>query len=572
MKSDFTDHLNRRKVALASKAILSAPGTYSNAFLKSLIEHLPITIFVKDAKDLRYVIFNKAAEEMVGASEDQLIGTTDYDFFDREQAEYFVAQDRYVLATNQPIEVSEEAIRTRGQGVRYVHTRKIPLPGPDGKPAYLIGISMDITDRKKTEEERIRLARHQEMVSAQEASLRKTTLLAEASYVLSGFDYRTSLERMATLLVPEICDGCNLSLEYEGGFKTMVLRHRDPEKNKLFQRLKDCPQSEAVSRVMQTGISEIRLNFTDADLKKAVSPERYEILKAIGVRSYLVVPISAREKLLGTMILSMSDDARHFDSETKLWCEELGRRIGMTIENGVLYEQAQKAIAIRDEFLGIASHELKTPVTSLELQTQIIRRQFDRGNGQVEAPVVKKFVDSIRDQVKRLTKLIEDMLDVSRIVHGKLPINSEPVNLTKLVYEVIQRFQPQLTDLGIECHLDATTGASGLWDRYRIEQVVTNLLTNAIKYGESRPIHISVSESDGHAILRIRDNGIGIPKENFDRIFQRFERVGEKPNGLGLGLYISKQIVESHNGQITVASDGANGSTFTVLLPLTKSI
>jgi len=566
-----TVHDSTKKKAFVSQAMLSTPGAYSNAFLKSLIEHLPITIFVKDARDLRYVVFNKMAEELVGASEDELIGKTDYDFYDREQAEYFVAQDRYVLASNQAMEIPSEQIRTRDRGVRYLHTRKIPLAGADGNSAYLIGISIDVTEQKKNEDERIRLARNEVMMRAREISLRKTTLLAEASYVLSGMDYVAGLERMASLLVPEICDGCSLNLENEGMFRRLVLRHRDPEKNKIIQEMKDVPQSPVVRRVMQTGISELQTDLVKVDREtQASGPKQYEVLSAIGVTSYIVTPISARGKLLGTMSLCISDSSRRFDTETKLWCEELGRRIGMAIENALLYERAQKAIAIRDEFLGIASHELKTPVTSLELQTQIIRRQFDQGNGHVDTPVVKKFVDSIRDQVKRLTKLIEDMLDVSKIVHGKLPINSEPVNLPTLVHEVVQRFQAQLNDLKIDCHLETSAGPSGHWDRYRIEQVVTNLMTNAIRYGATKPIHISVSESDNHAILRIRDNGIGIPKENFERIFQRFERVGEKPKGLGLGLYISKQIVESHNGKILVTSEVNQGSTFTVLLPLVK--
>ena len=236
----------------------------------------------------------------------------------------------------------------------------------------------------------------------------------------------------------------------------------------------------------------------------------------------------------------------------------------------MLYLEAQKAVAARDAFLSIASHELKTPLTSLMIQTQLRQRQLRRGQLSAFTPeALLKMAEGDARQLARLTRLIDDMLDISRIASGKLTIHRETVNLSQLVREVAERGVDQAVRAGSTIAVSGDDQVSGSWDRFRIEQVVTNLFTNAVKYGAGKPVRAVVRASAGRAILEVTDQGIGIALADQDRIFRQFERaVGpNEVSGLGLGLYIVKQILELHGGTIRVESEYDRGSKFVVSLP-----
>ena len=238
-------------------------------------------------------------------------------------------------------------------------------------------------------------------------------------------------------------------------------------------------------------------------------------------------------------------------------------------------EQAlREAIRARDEFLSVASHELKTPLTSLKLQAQLRSRNLEKGNiSAFTQEQLNKMVVTDARQIDRLIHLVDDMLDISRINTGKLSIRREQLDLCELTREVLDRFQNQLESTGSTVTLDCGTAVTGNWDRFRLEQVLVNLFTNAMKYGAGTPIQITVSRMGALALLTVRDQGIGIAQENHDRIFQRFERAvsANQVSGLGLGLYIVRQIVEMHGGTIEVESELGKGSTFKVTLPLPDS-
>lgn len=234
------------------------------------------------------------------------------------------------------------------------------------------------------------------------------------------------------------------------------------------------------------------------------------------------------------------------------------------------HEKAQEAIRVREQFLSIASHELKTPLTPLCLQLEILQKMVNAGS---EPELISERLASsmglMYRQTRRLDHLIDRLLDVSRINNGKLLLETQEVCLTDLVREVGERYLQEVKTKGASLEVSSTEKILGNWDRIRIEQVVTNLLTNAIKYGEGKPIFISVGIEKDSAVLRVRDQGIGISKSDQERIFQLFERA-VTPNhvgGLGLGLYIVRQIVEAHGGSIQVDSEEKKGTTFTVCLP-----
>jgi signal transduction histidine kinase len=240
-------------------------------------------------------------------------------------------------------------------------------------------------------------------------------------------------------------------------------------------------------------------------------------------------------------------------------------------EKHKLLEELKRAVAVRDEFLAIASHELKTPITSLKLQAHILDRSLKKlGPGRQYNEQVVKFADVSLRQIERMTRLVDEMLSMTRMMSQGLSIHCADMELRDLVQQVLDRFSEQIRESGSKVVLLDGNPVKGRWDHFRMEQVVENLLSNALKYGSGKPIEIHIREDGGHAILMISDHGIGIAPEDQKRIFSRFERAVSYTNisGLGLGLYIVSEIVHAHGGEIAVHSEYGKGSTFIVKMPL----
>jgi PAS domain S-box-containing protein len=233
-------------------------------------------------------------------------------------------------------------------------------------------------------------------------------------------------------------------------------------------------------------------------------------------------------------------------------------------------EDQRAALAARSEFMSIASHELKTPLTSLKLQTQSMQRNFKKGRTEAfSLEKVGALVNNNEKQIGRLVRLVDDMLDFEKIESGKLSMTKESSDLCELVREVYERLKEQLDAADCESQLECQGVVRGLVDRFRIEQVITNLITNAIRYGNSKPVALKVMNRSGKILISVADQGIGIAPEHQQRIFKRFERVSSanEVEGLGLGLFITQQIIEAHQGKIWVESKLGQGSTFFVELP-----
>ena len=242
-----------------------------------------------------------------------------------------------------------------------------------------------------------------------------------------------------------------------------------------------------------------------------------------------------------------------------------------TQEERVRTAQAREALRERDEFISVAAHELRTPLTALQLKVQGLERVIRTGasaDGGAKAMTTSRLEGALR-QIERLARLVERLLDVSRIAGGRLELSAEEFDVTTVLRQVTDDFRESAAAAGSEIHLEAPAGLMVTWDRLRIEQVLVNLLSNAVKYGRGRPIRVRLDAARDRVRLSIADEGIGIAPEDAEKIFSRFGRAAPVRNygGLGLGLYIAKHIVEAHGGTIEVSSHVGRGSTFVIDLP-----
>jgi NO-binding membrane sensor protein with MHYT domain/signal transduction histidine kinase len=410
----------------------------------------------------------------------------------------------------------------------------------------------------------------------QRRTQRTLTLLADASAMLGrSLDIPTIAQTLAEMVAPAVGDGCLVDLYEEDGvfLRRMAIchpSHREKEARYRDVRYARDPGSDTpLQRVLRTHQPELLTHPARQELDQmALAPESLQCQRDTGARTVLIVPLLHRERVLG--VITVFNRERPLESTDSALVQELGRRAGSAVENARLFHEAQEAIRVRDEFLSIASHELRTPLTPLMMNLQRLHRTVANGEGaqELKGEQLARVVDVAQRQTKRLARLVNELLDISRIRLGRLELHPEELELGGVVRDVVERLGDEALWPGPPPALHLDGPVVGLWDRARLEQVVSNLLTNAARYGQGNPVDVAVRTENGEAWLVVRDRGIGIAPEALQRIFERFERAASRNfGGLGLGLYIVRQIVEAHGGTITVQSELGVGSTFTVRLP-----
>lgn len=277
---------------------------------------------------------------------------------------------------------------------------------------------------------------------------------------------------------------------------------------------------------------------------------------------------------MGDLLQKSYNDLKnsHKDLEQKVQSRtaELGE---IATQNSELYKEAKSAIKMRDDFLSIASHELRTPLTALNLQLYLLEKIASEDEDKMDLAQIKKISIRSMSLVRKLASLQEVLMDLAQIRVGKLEVKKEFVDLSIIVSDCVAQLGIEASRSGSEIILERVESATGEMDVTRVSQVVTNLLTNAMKYGERKPIRVKVFKESNFAVVVVEDQGVGVPPEKQERIFERFERATDDPavSGLGLGLFISKQIVEAHNGRIFIESLPGKGSSFIVKFPLLQS-
>lgn len=282
------------------------------------------------------------------------------------------------------------------------------------------------------------------------------------------------------------------------------------------------------------------------------------------------LPLIVGSECIGALSINFNHSQK-FNQSDREFLVALSNQCAQALHRSQLYDETREAVAARDEFLSIASHELKTPLTPLKLQLQLLSRQIKKGEKEISHEKLLGIMQNFDKQLGRLSKLIEDLLDVSRITSGKLNLNLEKFNLSDMINDVLTQYEHQLKKAVIKVIFISESNIIGFFDRMRLEQVLVNLLTNALKYAPGKPISVIVEKQKNIALITVKDQGPGIAQENQERIFKRFERVKNSENigGLGLGLYISSQIIQAHNGQIRIESELGKGSSFIIEIPLT---
>ncbi len=519
--------------------------------------------FVSIDVDGNVTEFNPAAERMFGYKREEILG--------REMAKYIIPtkwrefhRQKFHAATRSnkivSIERNTDFSALRKDGTEFpIELTVRTVPYTDS--VKYIGYIRDITIQKQAKFMRER-----------------NDFLAKASALLaSSLNYEETLQGLAHLVVPELADWCIVDVNEKEGLppRNIAMAFPNTEKLQWAKNLqKKFPRnwnaSKGAANVLKTGRSEFYPHVTDDLLTAAaIDDEHLTILRHLKVQSAMMVPLTSRDKVYGAITFLSSDSGKIYNKYDLLIAEELGRKAALALENSILFYEAQKAIRTRDEFLSIASHELKTPLTSLSLQIQLMQKTI---NNEGKLPSVEKLVkvfDLSHKQVQRLNNLIEDLLDVSRIQAGRLSFNFEQINLSETVTDMANRFTDLLAKAGCEVVLNIQKNVIGRFDLTRIEQVIDNLISNILKYAPGGKIEVSLKTSDDKAILSFRDSGPGISAEAQNVIFERFSRAtNSNVSGLGLGLYIVSEIVKGHQGKIRLESTVNQGSNFIIELPL----
>lgn len=401
--------------------------------------------------------------------------------------------------------------------------------------------------------------------------------IIKASNILaSSLDYDATLASVANLATSFICDICIVDLiEKNGSIRHVAVVEKHHQKTALSQKILHSPPNPkaeyGIYAVVRSGkpllISPVTKEWI---LNVAKNEEDIHIYHEMNLQAQMFLPLISRGKTVGVLWLASRDPNRLYNKKDLIWAQELAKRAAVAVDNARLYKEAQDAVRARDEFLSIASHELKTPLTSIMLQLQVALHKLRTSETKSIDENVSKLLENAQQQSKRLRRLINDLLNISLITTGRLQLEKEVVNFSRLVKQVIARFTPQLEATDYKLKTDIEERVLVALDRVRAEQVVTNLISNAMKYGDGKLITIRVKQTEHHAVFIIKDRGIGIDPKKQEAVFERFSR-GVKEHqyrGLGIGLYICRQIVAAHAGTIHLKSEQGKGTTFTIKFPL----
>ncbi len=499
-----------------------------------------------------------------------VLWTQDSVVFDAADGAGRFASDPY-FADARPRSVLCMPVRLRADSVALLYLENELAPGTF-TPERLLALELLAAQAAISLENARLLERERTGRIEAEAAEHRGLLLGEATALLSQtLESRGVLDALARLFTRSFADCAVIDLEDHGALVRTAGAHRDPGKEPILHELATRYAVQPRSpmwQVQQTGqVLEIPL-LTDEQLRSyCVDDHHAELIRRLGAQSAIYVPLCARDAVIGVLTLAATTPNRFARADAEL-AVDLGRRMALAIDNARLLDETRRALHLRDEFLRIASHELRTPLASLRLSAQGLLRAAER-NRTVSPEILDRTLHRVLGNTIRLEQLTSELLDVTRIEQGRLQLDPIEIALDAVVREAVEHIEADLAAAGSSVSIECAAPVVGRWDPSRLDQVVTNLLTNAAKFGAGKPIEIRIDRLGAEARLTVTDHGIGIDPARRPYVFDRFERAvpASRYGGLGLGLYIARSIVIAHGGSITVDSVLGTGSTFTVTLP-----
>ncbi len=547
---------------------------YARARAEAIVETALDCVITMDHEG-RITEFNPAAERMFGYTRAEVLGEPLAELLipSALRAAHREALARYVATgTGKVLGRRLETTAMSADGTEIPVELTITAARVRGVPMFA-GSVRDIRDRKRHEDERTALLASAQTARAEaEAGQRRLAFLAEASTVVaSSLEYATTLESVARLATEGLAEWCLVDVLERDGRIYRVAAHRDPAKSALVQELCTPFVPRAESRLAQRLIAGESMLSADGavDLLEGAWPApRYrEISWALGVGTYMIVPLRARERMVGAMWLVSAEPGRTYTPDDLALAKELAARAAVAVDNARLYRKAQEANRLKDEFLANVSHELRAPLAAILGWARLLR------DG--KAKDVPHALDIIVSSGKAQAKLVGDLLDMARIVSGQLRVDLRPLDLVPEVEAAVEAIRPaaDAKSIRLECAFDWTAGLVA-GDPERLRQLVGNLLANAVKFTpEGGRVEVRLEREDGWARVLVRDTGEGISSEFLPHVFERFRQAEggttRRHGGLGLGLPIVRHLAELHGGRVVAESPGAGqGATFTVTLPL----
>jgi PAS domain S-box-containing protein len=562
-RADFPDELERLILRVAANQASTwldwkraeAAVAAESAFRRAIENSMVAGVAVVDASG-RQTYVNRAFAAIVGWSEAELVGATPpFVYWAPEDTANIDAAFAEVLAGRNNPAGYELRFRRRDEQRIDALVLISPFDQPGSSPGFLASV-YDITERKSAE--------------------RAARFLADAGEILSrSLDYEETLRAITALVVPHFADWCFIDLvEADGGFRRIAVAHPGgPASEAIARGLQRAyaPKSalHGVSQTFARGETSL-MNDVSEEVLLAVSrdDEHRNALLSMGIRCFVSVPLTGRGTTFGVITFLGTDTRVRFEPAGVALAEEVARRVALAVDNARLYRSAQEANRAKDEFLANLSHELRTPMTAILGWAHLLQL------GGLDSDQVNLGLQTIRQSGDAQAKLIDDLLDVSRIVTGKLHLNPTAVRLADIARGAIAAIRPAADAKRQRLEVDVPAAdAVVLGDASRLQQVFWNLLSNAVKFTPPGGIvRVRLADRDAeNVVLTVEDTGEGIPAEFLPQVFERFRQVATSARGrtgLGLGLAIAKELVEMHGGSITATSGGrGTGSTFTVTLP-----
>jgi len=410
-----------------------------------------------------------------------------------------------------------------------------------------------------------------------EAGRRRAAFLAEASAALaSSLDYEQTMAAMARMAVPHISDWCVVDMMGDDGvLRRVAVAHVDPEKvefaRDVQRRYPPDPKAQAGAyAVVRTGRAQVVNDLTDVLIESAARDDEHRrLLKQLQPRGFMCVPLRTREGTVGAITFVSAESGRTYDGTDLALAEALASRAAVAIDNAKLFREAQQANRLKDEFLATLSHELRSPLTAVLGWTHLLR------TGALDENARQRALETVERNAQAQARLVDELLDVSRIITGKLPLTVHSVELPSVIDAVVQSLGPaaDAKQIAIRTVLDREV-APVAGDPDRLQQIVWNIVSNAVKFTPAGGgVDVRLERVNGSLALTIADTGAGIDPAFLPHVFERFRQADATTTrdhaGLGLGLAITRHLVELHGGTITAASEGrGEGATFTVTLPI----